>query len=1558
MASYLRIRRIAPLFFLLLPIVANAFVKSDSLRRVTNSSTSFADTVTSQWSKGLAPEDSLQATSVMAFESTDRMYEDGLIVYDENEADSIQKIIDRAKSVLDKIKEGQKFIHNLNDKFEFSLPVGIKKTIAGLDYTIGIEAIRLKPTYAEVDVYMQFEIPQNGKKLTFMAKGVKFSKSGGIIGDAKLVLVSDYAINLSGDKSQILIKGGVGGTGNSFIRMDCDGFKEMGLDAEIRFSRDLLLPEDGNGVIKSGNVSASFKTIITSWNDLLVQISLPNFQVAGLNGFGFSLNDAVFDFSDTHNAAGVIFPKGYTAETDPSLVNLWHGIYVRQLAVRLPSHFKDKKNARTSISATDLLIDHQGVSGFFEGKNLIPLDNGDMSGWAFSVDSLAVSLMANQIMNAGFKGNIVIPISSKQNSFKYTASFGANDQYLFQVTSPANMKFDIFQAAKVEIYKGSSLEIKIANGKFLPKAILSGKMDIAAKLSEGGKAVQLADIRFENLQLQAVQPYIKVGNFSFGSDAAKQELAGFPIHVTKVAMKNITPEQVGLSFDVKLNLVGESAGAFAADAGLTIIGQMTNADGSQTWKYKDIDIREIDINIDQGAAFKFKGSLTFYKQDPVYGDGFHGALDATFLSKLTVKASAIFGNLKGERYWYVDALAKFNSGIPFVPGVGFYGFGGGAYYRMKMDKDARSPIGQTASGVAYVPELNNGLGFKAIVYIGSYPSDKAFSGDVTFQIDFFKGGGIHSISFTGNAFIASSGLDASADQLKSTVGKMQSRISELEASAKARVGGIVSKISPAETKLAESIQGPVGDSAGGKGAISAHVYIAYDFETSTLHANLDVGINVAAGIIKGGGGAVLHFAPDEWYVYVGTPDNRFSISVGIGPIRATATSYFMVGSSIPGSPPPPPEVAEILKGVDLDYMKDLNAIGNGAGIAFGASLGIKTGDITFRIFYANFSLGAGFDIMLKNYGNTYCEGSSSPIGINGWYANGQAYAYFTGSIGIKINLFLSTIRVEILKVGAAVVLQAKLPNPIWMRGTVGGYFSVLGGLASGQCSFQVTIGNECKLVQKADDSKLKNIAVISQLTPGTGETNVNVFSNPQAVFNLPINKPFDLDNTHYRVALDYFTLTAEGKAIPGSMKWNDNSSVAVISSFDVLPPKQQIKSAVQVSFEKMVNGSWQKVLLNGQPIIEKQDIAFTTGEAPDYIPLSNIEYSYPVIGQLNFYKDEAGAGYIKLKKGQPYLFSLDAAWRQEGRFTDINTTNSTPFGLVYNSGNAMVSFTIPGTSLKNGLVYNLQLVNVPTKQNGSIDRNVSSVSDKVTVNGQSTNTEIKTQQAQGSIVQLQEKIISSAFIRSSKYNSLAAKVAAQNLATALRGLRILWRVDFLKVSFESDEPFDKAELYGTEFTMNKPLLSFEADLSDNRYYLDEANPLIYEGYPLDGDIKLKNRDEVTLGVPPVKAVSLIQAPDNLELDQNDPQYQPRRATQYYFYDLLNYMYYDFQDIQQRVANRYLSQSIVSPRIEKILWSQFPIMTKGEYKIKVLYTLPNQSKENSSKQITLYNPIGQ
>src|SRR5690606_2540245 len=118
-----------------------------------------------------------------------------------------------------------------------------------------------------------------------------------------------YGINMSGNKAQVLLK-----ANDTYATIDCDGFKELGIGADVKFSRDLIVPERVDGTVDpQGNVIASFKTVLTGWNDLIVQLSLPAFQMRGLPGVSFNVVDAVFDFSDLRNAPNVAFPENYNS---------------------------------------------------------------------------------------------------------------------------------------------------------------------------------------------------------------------------------------------------------------------------------------------------------------------------------------------------------------------------------------------------------------------------------------------------------------------------------------------------------------------------------------------------------------------------------------------------------------------------------------------------------------------------------------------------------------------------------------------------------------------------------------------------------------------------------------------------------------------------------------------------------------------------------------------------------------------------------------------------------------------------------------------------------------------------------------------------------------------------------------------------------------------------------------------------------------------------------------------------------------------------------------------
>ncbi|UII20012.1 hypothetical protein [Fulvivirga ligni] len=1470
-------------------------------------------------------------------------------------SDTLDYYSRRAMEVDQAIKENNKFVEVLDENTLIDMPVGIKKDIGGLSYSISLDSIVMTPTGAYLIAYMVFTEPSSGKSLTFRGTDIKLSKTGGLTGDARLELIGDQPINIFGSKSLMTLKG----DGTTYVEFDCNGFKLMGIGADIVFSRDLIVPENADGTPDSTRrVTANLRTTLSNWNDLIAEVDLPAFQIKGVKGVGFKASTAIFDFSDYRNAPAIKFPKDYNSELLSSeYSDLWRGFYMREMKVSLPPEFRerDSSNVRRSFYVNNIIIDNLGFSGKVVATDIIPLSKGDMNGWNYSLDSIYLDVQANNLKQGGFSGGIIIPVSSEHHTFKYRAVISTGGNYVFNVSAADSLQFDVFKTSKVDIYPSSYLEVKVKDGKFLPKANLHGAMNITANLGKKKKGVNLADIDFENLQIQSVKPYIKVGAFSFGSEAAQQAMANFPVSINNIGLKNINDTQVGLDFDMLLNLTGSDGGAFAAEAGLTVVGEM-KSDGGQKWRYKDIQVRDISIDID-GGAFKFQGSLKFYRNDTLYGEGFNGQVKAEFKPGIKLQATAIFGNVDGYRYWYADAMASFGTGIPIFTGVGIYGFGGGAYYRMAMDTEGvGSELGRTVSGVTYIPKENAGLGLKATIELGSYPKPEAFTADAAFEIAFFRGGGVRYISFKGNGYLATPPIDGTLDKLKEKTQKLAGVVAKLEKAAGDSAAGVLLASNSEEDNTVQQIYGQL-DEASGKGQISAHVFISYDFENRVLHGTFEVYMNIAGGLIQGvgpggrAGWAVLHFAPDEWYVYAGTPDDRVGVKVGIGPISAQATSYFMVGTTIPGSPPPPEEVSEILGADDLDYVRDLNALGNGAGFAFGAAFSMSTGDLSFAMFYASFAAGAGFDIMLKDYGNASCMGRSGPIGINGWYANGQSYAYFQGKIGIRVKVFGKKREVDILNIGAAALLQAKLPNPFWMRGIVGGHFSIFNGLVKGKCKFEVTLGEECELVGVG--SAVEAMQVISEITPSDGEAHVNVFNIPQAVFNMPVDEVFeliDLDGQlkSFRIKLDEFKLVSGGYEIPGDIEWNNAHDVAAYNSFDVFPSEKEIKVVAQISFEEKRDGDWVAVMVDGKKYTERREINFTSGIAPDYIPMENIEYSYPVVNQLNFYKDEYNKGYIKLKKGQPELFQVSDEWIQKGRFT-AGSGSKTFFDYSYSGSKREINFNLP--SLTTNQVYAYELVNLPAKVAEEIDRNVTETENNVAVEDEDISIELTGNEAEGSIDELQEKAVFSTRMRSSRYNTFEAKVNSLTIPNTYRMPHILWDI-FLLISYvDSNEAFGQDEVTGNQFTAYQPLISIEADLSDNSFYNNYIYPLVYDGYPIDGNIRIDWRTVDSLGLAPVKAVKLFQEPDDLKYTTDEELVLTSQSTVIRYY-LPYYMYYDWKEIQGEVVDRYIQNATFRPRIARIIDGIYPIMRPGSYKIKMKYSLPGGRASSQGYEFNL------
>lgn len=1512
----------------------------------------------------------------------------------------------KAHDLMEQIRKENRFVKQFTPSDVMNLPVGIVGSKEDDNYIIMIDDLVVTPQMSYLTVYMSFTLPQNDKKIAFMSKKVPFNFTSGIAGDATLQLVSEIPMNF-GSNMRMTIRG----TSGTFVKFDCYGFKQLGIHADIEFSGNTLIPESQNEGSQE-NLKTEIRTTASGWDDIIADVSIPRFYVKGLKDYIFEVKNAVFDFSDLRNPDAIKFPEEYgDSEFLGSNKNTWRGVYVKEVSVELPKCFRKKSAAsdqnqnnnntakRVKLAGKGMIIDRMGFTGTIEGKNIMTLKEGDMSGWGYSLEQFSVSVAVNKFKEGSLKGRIQVPAFKDGTPLTYSAIISADDKYIFNVGIDKPVELEML-AADLTLNKGSNINVEIVNGKFKPSATLHGQIAISASTKkrsstdsgthptelENNKPKEKNGLiltgRFENMVIKTESPYFEVGTIIFNTG---NSMKGFPVQIKEFGIKS-KRNKVGLYLHAAVNFTSASDGGFGGEGAFTIWSK--RKEGTHKYKYDHLEISKIAIEISKPGAFELKGSIEFFREDPVYGSGFNGEVDADF-SGIKVKAKALFGKVKGYRYFYADALAVLPSPIPLVPPIGAKGFGGGVYYRMRQKRIGENvgssvgastnsvsgqnadgdevkllEVGKSKSGIVYVPDDNISIGFKAtvVVSLAAKGTESAFNADLTFEINFTRSGGINQASFLGNGYFMTPMPNIDFNKMKDD--------------AKASVVSSVTGKDPKPQKEGDKPAIPKRETSA---ALSASVYILYDVPSKTFHAEAQVFINAGPvqGVNSGGmaGRMVMHFDPDEWYIHIGTPTEP----VGIKIMNIVKTeSYFMLGQRMPAFPDPPQEVKDIL-GNDLNYSLsgDEEEFGTGKGIAFGARFGISTGDINLPPFYASFSLGAGFDLMVQNYGKgAVCEGRSGPIGINGWFAKGQIYAYVEGRIGIKVNLLFKKGKFDILHIAAAALLQAKGPNPFWMRGIVGGKYNILGGLIKGNCRFSFEIGEHCKIIK---ENPLGGIDIIASVTPGNGEEDVSVFASPQLVFNMPVGETFEISDEgkkeYYKIVLDKFEITSAGSPVKGTNRWNATNDVVAFESFDVLKPKSELRINAVVSFQQRKSGSWEVLKRNGKKITEARNIAFKTGVAPDEIPVSNIEFSYPMIKQYNFYQDETDYGYIRLKKGQPYLFE-DENFIMEARFTQHNSENITKSVVSYDAGNKHLEFGVP--DIVNNSLYDLVLVKTPKSSQSDIESNVSDVQTNVDLGikddmdvsydkniGGETTLVTNTKKTDGGIENYMEKEVVTYPFRSSIYNTFSDKIDNLKFEGTGWTSQVVPRMHEIGKKFSTDEFFDNFEVVGS--TKILPIVDYKPRFDLTPWYKDLIYPLMYQNdygkvsrrrLNIEG-LKAPANPETSV-YPYVREVSIRQL-GNYEVltdaDIKSGSVRHKISLASFMYKCSCYIYDDFYDFQSQLSKAVADGTVAkTDKVRDYLNTQYPSLRKGDYVVDLRYRLPGLNTITSTKQIRFYNSI--
>jgi hypothetical protein len=1468
--------------------------------------------------------------------------------------------VNKAFALLNAVRKADRFITKLDSSYVIDLPVGIavNNSKDAEKFAIIISEIKVREGETFLTAYMAFTVPGTAKKVAFMGKDIPFSFEGGFKGPAKLDLVSDFDVPLS-NTTKLVMKGG----GLSSVTCDCNGFKEMQLSADLLFDSTLFIPENPDGTLKQNTaLKTSFETTLTDWNDLMIGVTLEPFQLKGLKGVGFSINNAVLDLSDKKNPAGIVFNQQYQSNyfIDGD-INIWQGLYIQDAKIRMPMQFRKKtgeelatdsammaENPELSISdsiatgrltffAQNLLIDELGFTAKVGADRLMTLDEGDLGGWAFSVDNFLLDIRASQLVAGSFSGQIRVSQLGKNNLFNYDAVIGLNDTYSFRVAITEQINMDLW-AANMKINPNSAMKIEVKDQQFVPSLLLNGELNINAPINRKdttSKKLNIAKIPFQGMKIQTVEPYFSVQQISMG---VKQNwFTKYPVSINEIGFES-EPNRFGLRMGLNVNFTNEKDGGFGGNGVFTVWGKKEN----DKWGYDGVEISEIKVDVEKPGAFELHGDVVFFRSDSVngdlmYGDGFKGTLKAQFgpfgkkdgggSEGMGLDATALFGNVDGYRYWFADALATLPGGIPAGP-VSIYGFGGGAWYHMKqagIDETPKSDLGQTVSGIVYQPNINSGLGLKASVKFATTGSQNAFNGDVAFGISFTTSGGLNQISLNGNGYFTTQMFEVNT-------------------------GGIMEKAKFIINNTEGEVEIPVESD---KSSLWGNVSMLYDHPNKCFHSSFDIYANIAGGLIKGSGPGgkagwgVLHFEPNNWYIHLGTPDNPNGINVLN---LAKMQNYFMAGSSVPELPPPPSQVLSSLRQDGENYEMERNtlAMQEGKGFALGANFTFDTGERTFLIFYGRFGCGLGMDILLKNYGDLSCEGREGPIGINGWYAQGQAWAWVAAAVGIKVDLPFYSGRYAIFEMDVAALMRAKAPNPFWMKGNVGGNYNILGGLVKGHCDFEFEIGEQCKL---NSSSPFGGMPVIAELKPNNKDEDISVFTTPQVVFNMPVDEVIEFENENretkkFRIKLRHFKVADQyGKKIIGELKWNERKDVLVFKQKEVLPGESLIKASVKVVFEEYKNGAWFDVRKNGVTATEMKEISFMTGKEPDVLVQENVAYSYPNYRAFNYYKAESGSNYIKLEMAQPNLFNTSNEWVQKARVVTVLGGQPQYFDYSYDNSTGQVNFAIP-QSVANNKIYRLELVNLPANAATLVDENVDKETENVQISdGNNTvDVEVTTQAAEGSRTELQEKVIYNMEFRTSNYNTFTSKLNALNYSDG-----ITWElyplVHSLTVNI-SGERFDDYEVVNLE---EQTMISCDVLLQETAWYKTYIEPYIGLSaanlskigaakfkMPYLGSYLFQSYGTRRLTEEEIEAGTTAE----INVTSGMKNYIAKYTCEYMAY------------LKNCLANTYAGDkenSIPKGQLSNLFNSHFTPIKYGNYPVNVKYTLPGQDSPNSVKK---------
>lgn len=949
-------------------------------------------------------------------------------------------------------------INSLAQQVGTSIPISIGDEGNSLQI-VGINFFPDRASYNLSYLSKLDDDPNGTRYLHFMAKDLCITPGGPSLSEDEARLDLVKPLRYTFDNSTILTFQPVSSmVEGSYLSFDCNGFNGINASGDVRFSPDVFKPVNENGVVQQNDtLVATFRTTFVDWSDWVAFVSFNSdqdenadsptenlFIYKELEDYIIRVENAFFDHSINSNPATMVFPENYSATSSVE----WQGFYIETVSIDLPKWVKanDNNASRIQFIGNNLIVDSDGLTGLIQSENLVDIENGSMGKWPFSIDSLSIEFLQNDLQQAYFKGGLIIPVV--EEPFDYTADIQyLNDttQHIFTFNPLESYSFPAW-FANVELEETSKLKVVIENLNSYVEARLHGNISFEPIIGDIDK-MNITDISFNDLVIRSVKrpTYIEFGGIHSDLNPTVLAAAGFGILLDSMSWNEGVEDKTGLVLGLALDLGGDLT---SITGGTTMLIKNKIIDLGETISidYDGFSFSDISLDVESGAI-DLKGLVSFFKNDEKFGDGFNGSLELNFIKTVKLNGTVLFGNKVVEsntvNYWYASAMAYMPTNpVPMATPLDVYGFGGGFYYNMALDPSFNLTPGAGASlDPKEVFSVSPGtLGFQASVLAALTPSTRTFNADVTLSVEINLNGGLNNISLDGTGYV----------------------MQEID-----------------ETNKEEAM-------------VFSDVSIGINLEDETFTGHFGVHGNIPkeTPILTVEGDIDLFVSPTLWYFRAGTPVTKLttSLNLGFADDALSVGAYFMTGMQLI-APTIPNEVASFFNFNSTSMASNIGA-SNGIGFLAGVHLALDL-DLTALGTGVQIVAMAGVDIGLINYATSTCDGLTD-FGINKWYAQGQGYIY--GSFILEVLSF------DALSIQAGVILEGAFPNPTGVNGKVKTVITILGFDVDVSANF--SLGTICKIEpipgMEVDrlELELENMDLIGVVSPISGAPFVSTSIQP------------------------------------------------------------------------------------------------------------------------------------------------------------------------------------------------------------------------------------------------------------------------------------------------------------------------------------------------------------------------------------------------------------------------------------------------------------------------------